>query len=106
MKSRTIPDLPLASCRTCARLAHAPLKILSPAPGSYYAPPGRNSVTLNLRASSDGVLWFLDGRLLEDAGPVREFPAGARYTLRVVEKDFDPVAGPASAESVFSVKTR
>ena len=106
MKSRTIPGLPLASCRTCARLVHAPLKILSPAPGSYYAPPGRNSVTLNLRASSDGVLWFLNGRLLEDAGPDREFPAGARYTLRAVEKDFDPVAGPASAESVFSVKTQ
>ena len=106
MKCHTIPGLPLARCGVCAGLARSPLKILSPAPGSYYAPPGRNSVTLNLRASRGDVLWFLNGQLLEGAVSDHEFPAGARYTLRAVEKNFDPVAGPASAESVFSVKTR
>jgi len=99
--ARTIPGLPLAGCRVCNGRKHDTLKIFSPAPGDYLVPPGGNAVHFNLKASSDRVLWFINGLLIDDPSTGYDFSAGKRYIIRAVEKD-----GAATAESVISVRNR
>ena len=102
-RQTAIPGLPLAACTSCAPAPRRKLRIFSPAPKQYQAPPGKNSVRLGLRADRRNVLWFLDGRPIGADLTEYEFPENARCTLRAVEQMSDPSSPPESAEVTFSV---
>ena len=77
-----VPGLPLVSCRICGEKKKEAPRIISPVPRHYLPRAGRTKISMELRADTGNVLWYVNGVFIGKGNRRYDFDAGKRYIVR------------------------